>query len=285
MSGDTLRLVDSDGARFSLAPSDYVAEGGEARVFRRGGNAYKIFYDSDTVTASGKLDELRVLQGVSVAVPIARVFYADTGTPAGIVLPFVTRATTLGELFVPQTQRRCGLTSERLATLVLCIARVLRQIYDARMTVADLSDLNVLVTDQFSDICLIDADSYQTPNYPATAVSPSVEDVLAPAGHFDRGTDWFSFGVLAFTLFVGVHPYGGVHQQVLGMTGCMRCWKMACAKCHRSAPSQILELFSSRDAIAARTENHCYVNGIGLRPLIVGSLYGPEIGTNQYRQG
>jgi len=63
-----------------------------------------------------------------------------------------------------------------------------------------------IVGPSFDSAFMIDVDSYQTPGYPATVIMPSVRDYSVHAAHFSELSDWFSFAVLAFQLFVGVHP-------------------------------------------------------------------------------
>jgi hypothetical protein len=57
----------------------------------------------------------------------------------------------------------------------------------------------------------IDVDSYQTPNFPATAIMDSVRDRIVPFGTFNEMTDWFAFAILSFQLYIGIHPYKGKH--------------------------------------------------------------------------
>jgi serine/threonine protein kinase len=62
----------------------------------------------------------------------------------------------------------------------------------------------------FSNIYFIDVDSYQTKSYPAQAIMDSIRD--RHAKQFDINTDWFSFGILTFQMFMGIHPYKGKHD-------------------------------------------------------------------------
>ena len=77
------------------------------------------------------------------------------------------------------------------------------------LLVVDLNETNFLVDSRFERVFFIDVDSYQTPSYPATALMQSVRDPCATA--FSPGTDWFSFAVVSFQMFVGIHPYRGTH--------------------------------------------------------------------------
>ncbi len=53
----------------------------------------------------------------------------------------------------------------------------------------------------------IDIDGWQTLNFPATVIMPSIRDWAA--NKFSEITDWFSFAIVTFQLFVGIHPFKG----------------------------------------------------------------------------
>jgi hypothetical protein len=40
---------------------------------------------------------------------------------------------------------------------------------------------------------------------------PTVQDMTVPMGHFDENTDWYSWAVVIFQLYMGIHPYKGRH--------------------------------------------------------------------------
>ena len=46
-------------------------------------------------------------------------------------------------------------------------------------------------------------DSYQTAHYPATAIMPSVRDWKVPLHDFSELSDWFSFAIVSFQVFLG----------------------------------------------------------------------------------
>jgi hypothetical protein len=74
----------------------------------------------------------------------------------------------------------------------------------------DGNELNYLVSrSKYSSPYFIDVDSYKTPNYPATAIMPSIRDWHS--SKFTKMTDWFSFAIIACQLFVGIHPFKGSH--------------------------------------------------------------------------
>jgi hypothetical protein len=67
-----------------------------------------------------------------------------------------------------------------------------------------------MVEDDFVTPYFIDVNSWKTPSYGATAIMPSIRDWST--NDFNEGTDWFSFAIVAFQLFVGIHPFKGKHK-------------------------------------------------------------------------
>jgi hypothetical protein len=72
-----------------------------------------------------------------------------------------------------------------------------------------------LVAEDFAELFFIDVDSYQTSSCPASVLMESVRD--RHAGRFTEGSDWFSFAVVSFQLFVGIHPYKGSYPPLQGL--------------------------------------------------------------------
>jgi hypothetical protein len=66
-----------------------------------------------------------------------------------------------------------------------------------------------------TDVYFIDVDSYQTQNFPATAIMPSIKD--RHSKNFTEMTDWFSFGIVSFQMFIGIHPFKGKHPKLKTM--------------------------------------------------------------------
>jgi hypothetical protein len=52
-------------------------------------------------------------------------------------------------------------------------------------------------------------DSWQTKNFPATVLMETVRDRKTPKGKFSELTDWFSWAVVTFQMYTGIHPYKG----------------------------------------------------------------------------
>ena len=208
-----LQLCDAAGDRLKLSPADFLASGGQADLYRRDGEVFKLYHDPTLTPSQAKLDELARLDARVVAVPTARVFDGAGHRAVGVRMPWVADARTLAEIVVPAFQRDHGYDVQRIARVIASLGRALVSVHAAGAAVADLSDLNVLVNRTGDAVHLIDADSYRTPGFPADAENLAFRDPHADTGHHDAGTDWYACAVLGFMLFVGAHPFRGHHPR------------------------------------------------------------------------
>jgi len=208
-----------EGTPVELRPEQFVAAGGQGRVFAVGDVAFKLFSDPAAVPPPQKLQALRALRGPHVAAP-QHAIHNERGDVLGYTMPFFRGAHSWAQLCTPAYRRRVGLDDRAAMGLVRSLGAALVEIHRHDATVVDLSENNVLVRD--TSVCLIDLDSWQTRDHAATAVTPTILSPHAPEGHFDANTDWFSFAVLACTLLLGIHPFKGKHPSVRGLAARMR---------------------------------------------------------------
>jgi hypothetical protein len=76
--------------------------------------------------------------------------------------------------------------------------------------VVDNNELNILVGKPTTPY-FIDVNAWQTPSFHASAIMESVRDRQVHSHEWTQLSDWFSFGIIAFQIYVGVHPYKGRH--------------------------------------------------------------------------
>lgn len=208
-----------DGQRYDLRPEDFVAAGGQGRVYARDDIAFKVFDDPGAIPPPDKLAALRALAGPHVAAPVREI--VDTaGASIGYTMPFFRGAHSWAQLCTPAFRRRAGVDTSAALGLVRSLGAALAAVHAHGTLVVDLSENNVLVRGR--EVCLIDLDSWQTPAHPATALTPTIASPHVPEGHFDQGTDWFAFAVLTTTLLLGIHPFKGKHPRVKGLAARMK---------------------------------------------------------------
>ena len=81
----------------------------------------------------------------------------------------------------------------------------------------DANEMNWLVGPDFTAAYAIDADSFQTKSFHATALMESIRDRHGVPNQFNEGTDWFAFAVVALQTFIGIHPYKGRYVSKMDM--------------------------------------------------------------------
>lgn len=212
------------GERVKLGPAQFVAGGGEGNVYAIGDRGFKLAHDPARACPPAKIAELGRIGDPHVLAPRGALHQRRrlARTHVGHELPFVADTFTACELVPLAFRRRHGLAPTVVPTLVAALRERVAAVHAAGCLVVDLNEANVLVSHDFTAAWLIDADSFQTPSFPATAIVPAVRDPTRPLGDFDVTTDWFSFAVVAFSLLVGIHPYRGKHPRVLGLAERMR---------------------------------------------------------------
>jgi len=191
-----------------LGQSEFKAQGGEGAVYVKGSNAYKIYTDPSHCITQAKIDELSVLIQPGIIRPLELIIDSHN-TPVGYSMRAIGKAHSLCQLFPKAFRQRHNLTPELTLRLVRQLQTGVSHIHSRGILIVDLNELNFLVSPDFSELFFIDVDSYQTPSFPATVLMESVRDRHAKA--FSNDSDWFSFAVVSFQMFVGIHPFKGTY--------------------------------------------------------------------------
>ena len=214
-----MKLYVKGGGEVVLSQADFVAQGGEGRIYAQGDTAYKVYLDPARTLPLAKIGELRAIADPNVIRP-ERVLLDHKGVPLGYTMRYVAGTFVLAQLLTRSFRERHGIGPEAMAALVLRAREGLEAIHRAGALVVDLSEMNLLVGRRFDAVYFIDVDSFATPHFPATALTPGVRD--PDASTFSPGSDWFSFAVVSFQMFTGIHPYKGRHPTVKGLEERMR---------------------------------------------------------------
>jgi len=208
-----------NGASIRLTQAEFAAQGGEGAVYVRGDTAYKIYTDPSRMIPAAKIRELSVLTDPRIIRPQEVLTDAD-GQPVGYTMRRVQDATPLCQLFTRAFRERRGVTTDMVGRLVRRLQEGVRHVHRSGILIVDLNEMNFLLDDMLQEVLFIDVDSYQTPGFPAGALMESVRD--RHASRFSEETDWFSFGIVSFQMFIGVHPYRGKHSSLPDLDSRMR---------------------------------------------------------------
>ena len=207
------RYYIQGGGEVRLTKSDFKAQGGEGSIYVRGARAYKIYTDPRRAIPHAKIRELSALTMPNIVRPL-EVLLDERMRAAGYSMRAVGRSYALCQLFPVAFRRRNNLTPEAALRLVLKMREGVSHVHSKGVLVVDLNEMNFLVAEDFSEVYFIDVDSYQTPSFPAAALMESVRD--RHAREFSTASDWFSFAVVSFQTFVGIHPYKGSYPPMQG---------------------------------------------------------------------
>ena len=192
-----------------LTKADFKAQGGEGAIYVKRSTAYKLYTDPQRAITQAKILELSVLSEPNIIRPIDVVIDRQN-QPVGYSMRQVGKSYALCQLFPRAFRLRNNLTPETTLNLVRKLQEGVRHVHTKSILIVDLNELNFLVSEDFAEIFFIDVDSYQTPSFPATVLMESVRDRHAHT--FTVNSDWFSFAVVSFQMFVGIHPFKGTYQ-------------------------------------------------------------------------
>jgi hypothetical protein len=207
-SGDVSRYFVQGKGELRLGRSDFKAQGGEGAVYVKGSMAYKIYANPTRAISLAKIDELSVLDQPNIIRPLDLILDGKN-TPVGYSMRSVEKAHALCQLFPKAFRQRNNLTPELMLRLVRRLQAGVSHVHDKGILIVDLNELNFLVSADFSEVFFVDVDSYQTPSFPATVLMESVRDRHTMT--FNQGSDWFSFAVVSFQMFTGIHPFKGTY--------------------------------------------------------------------------
>jgi len=202
--------VTVNGQTISLNKGDFVGSGGEGSIYAKNKLAYKVYTDVTRMIPVGKIRELGTLSHPSIVRPIDVI--ESRHSPVGYTMQFVPAASALCQIFTKAFRDRNKITPTMTASLVEKLKGIIDHAHSKRILIVDLNEMNFLVSKDYKDLFAIDVDSWQTPSFPATAIMDSIRD--RHSSSFSENTDWFSFGIVSFQLFVGIHPYKGKHPKI-----------------------------------------------------------------------
>lgn len=208
--------VGNQNQALTLTQNNYLAAGGEGTIYVKDRIAYKIYQDPKKMIPTAKIQELSVIRDNHVIKP-EDIIYDPSRQPIGYSMPYLSNTTALCQIFPRSFRERNNIDHHQIFDLVKQFQDTIQNIHKTGILIVDLNEMNFLLNQSFGDILFIDVDSYQTKSFPATALMPSIRDWKTPLNHFTENSDWFSFGVVSFQMFTGIHPFKGKHPKINDM--------------------------------------------------------------------
>ena len=205
--------------KINLTKNHFIASGGEGKIYARRGVVYKIYQNPKGVIPYSKIKELSSIKNPNVIKP-ERIVLNNRQKPIGYTMKHISNTYALCQIFPKAFRDRTGMDTKNVLELVQKMQKTISEIHKEKILIVDLNEMNFLVNKKFDNIFFIDVDSYQTSSFPATAIMESIRD--RHSSTFSELTDWFSFCVVSFQMFVGLHPYKGKHPTIKGMDDRMK---------------------------------------------------------------
>lgn len=199
--------------RFDLTNNNFLASGGEASVYIIGSKCYKVFHKNIKLPEEGKLKELSVIKNDRIIVPIDVLVDSQIKNIVGFTMNAV-KGQPLTKFLSPKIRKRQKIPDNTILQAITQSQKDLHYIHSKDILVVDLSDMNLLMSDDGRSIYYIDTTTYKTPSYQPTAITMHIKDYLSDK--FTEMTDWFSFGIVTFNMLTGIHPYRGFYKPLDG---------------------------------------------------------------------
>lgn len=199
-----------NGKKIILGQKDYVTKGGEGSIYKKDNTAFKIYEDVRKMIPLAKIGELNILDRPTIIKPENPIYNEDKHL-VGFTMEWLgDNILPLCKLFTNGFRDANGVTNDIIIELVETIKNDIHFIHQHKCLIVDGNELNYMVSSDFITPYFIDVNSWQTPSFSATAIMPSIRDWTTTK--FNELTDWFSFAIVSFQLFVGIHPFKGTHK-------------------------------------------------------------------------
>ncbi len=196
----------------TLRPSDYVTQGGEGAIYRKGADIIKLYLDPKKMQHDDISSKVRLLANridhASIVSPKG-IVSDNKGNPIGYHMPYVS-GEAFPRLFTGNFRDQNGFGSKQTVTLTSKMHEVVQYVHGKKILMVDANELNWLA--DISDVndpvpYVIDVDSWEIGKFKASVIMPSIRDWHS--GGISEESDWFAWGVVSFLLFTGIHPYKG----------------------------------------------------------------------------
>lgn len=207
----SLNVVLAGRGPLVLRPSDYVATGGEGSIYRATNTIVKLYTDTQKMRRddmAGKIKLLSAIRHDYVVAPQGLVTNSS-GAPIGFFMPYVS-GEPLPRIFTNDFRQRVKFDDDSAKTLVDRMRETVRFAHDKGAILVDANEMNwltILKGKNGPEPRVIDVDSWAIGNWKASVIMPSIRDWRNK--EFSPLTDWFSWGVVTFQIFTGIHPYKG----------------------------------------------------------------------------
>jgi len=201
-----------DGRDITLSDKDYVAQGGQGTVYMKNNIIFKVYHDPKQLIPEMKINELQVLSDLpNVIIPTKSLYNGNDRV--GFIMKYVPDTEFLCKLFSGNFKTKNNITNQMVVDLIVAQKDTVQGAHDRGIVFGDYNEMNQILDSGFKIPYHIDMDSVQTPSFKCNAIMESVRDRQLPFGEFNEASDWFSWAVVTFQMYTGIHPYKGSHPK------------------------------------------------------------------------
>ena len=213
VSNKNLNVTLVGKGKATLRPTNYVTTGGEASIYRLNHDIVKVFTDPHKMSADKMTEKVGILSKLKhkfIINPLG-IVEDDKHNPIGYYMTFA-EGEPLSRVFTTAFRQRDGFNDQDSIQLVHNMREVPIFAHANGAVLVDANELNWLMRrDPQPEPRICDVDSWQIgTRWPARVIMPSIRDFHSNV--FDERSDWFSWGIVTFQIFTGIHPYKGRHD-------------------------------------------------------------------------
>ena len=211
MTGNRKITLEGHGP-LSLSDNDHIATGGEGSVYKKSGYVIKLYTDTQKMKRDGMPEKIKLLSAIKhrfIVAPQGLVLNQVSSDPVGYYMDFASGAEALSRFFTNDFRDRSGFTNDNANTLVKGMRETVICAHQHKAVLVDANELNwMAVPGKTPEPRVIDVDSWAIGKFPAKVIMPSIRDWHSK--QFNELTDWFSWGIVTFQIYSGIHPYKGM---------------------------------------------------------------------------
>ncbi|MES3005197.1 MAG: hypothetical protein V4690_03785 [Patescibacteria group bacterium] len=194
-----------------LRPNDHIASGGEGSVYGLSDTVIKLYHDPQKVLGSGLQDKIKLLSGLQHPYIVApkNLVFGSKGQFLGFYMEKAD-GHPLSQVFTNDFYLKYGFGDKDASVLVHRMREVFEFGHAHGATLVDPNELNWNVVHKKSkspEPRVFDVDSWAIGKWKPTVIMPSIRDWHSKG--FSQSTDWFSWGIITFQIYTGIHPYKG----------------------------------------------------------------------------
>jgi hypothetical protein len=193
----------------TLLPSDYITSGGEGSIYRKGDIVFKVYHNGfGNNVMENKIKLLGRIKHKGIVSP-EEILYDKQDQLVGFTMPAI-EGEVLVRFFNNEYRNRVNFGIRETTAAVYEMKEIVGVAHAHQALLVDANEMNYLITPK-EEVCIIDVDSWQIGPFKAAVIMASIRDYHTQG--FSELTDWFSWAVVSFQLFVGIHPFKGRHPQ------------------------------------------------------------------------